>query len=352
VRKTGGKPERTMRMAHIRYRNGKYRLEISLNGKRVNKSFIKKSDATKYARQVELDIQQKRYLDYSKASRTTLKSILILRKDKKTTSKQLFYKIQKILSYKTLVDLPLTEITPGDLAEYKDIRLDEVSTATVNRELSCISTTYKMAMNEFKIPIPDNPVKSFLKETEVPKEGRRLIGDEEQRILSVMGGKRMSIWWKPLFIFSVRTGMRKGEHLKLCWSDIDFEKRLIKVRGETSKGKRVRYIPLTNELLEILQRVPRSINGKIFQLSYSYIDEGFKSILKKAGIQNYYWHCNRKTAISTLFDKGLSIPEVMSISGHRTLSALMRYLDHEASKLADKLNSHEEIAEINQASSS
>ena len=330
-------------MAYIRYRNGKYRLEISLNGKRINKSFYKKSDAVKYSRQIELDIQQSRYVDFTKASRTTLKSMLVLRKDKKGIDKQLEYRIAKVLEHKTLVELPLTEITPSDLAQYKNSRLKHVKNATVNRELSCISTTFKMATNEFKIPIPDNPVKSFLKDVEVPEESRRLVDDEEQRLLNVMGRNRMSIWWKPLFIFSIRTGMRKGEHLKVKWTDINYDRKILKVRGDVSKNKKPRNIPLTNELIDILKTLPRSINGKVFQLSYSYIDEGFKSICEKANVPNYYWHCNRCTAISTMFDMGLSIPEVMSISGHKTLTALKRYLDHDAKKLANKL----EIVENN-----
>ena len=56
-------------------------------------------------------------------------------------------------------------------------------------------------------------------------------------------------------------GLRAGEMRALEWTDLDFGKRQIRVersewRGEvtTTKGNRVRYVPMTTRLLEALQK--------------------------------------------------------------------------------------------------
>ena len=48
-------------------------------------------------------------------------------------------------------------------------------------------------------------------------------------------------------------------------------------------------------------------------------------MLKRSGIENLHFHDLRHEAISRFFEKGLSIPEVSMISGHRDVRQLMRY---------------------------
>lgn len=55
--------------------------------------------------------------------------------------------------------------------------------------------------------------------------------------------------WEPVITVLLGTGMRIGECLGLCWSDLDFEKRIIKVcktltyrpepNGEYRKGESI-----------------------------------------------------------------------------------------------------------------
>ena len=62
---------------YIRKRKGRYTVSIRHVGFRsINKTFAQKSDAQKWGRQVEVQLEQKRYKDISNASKTTLKSVL------------------------------------------------------------------------------------------------------------------------------------------------------------------------------------------------------------------------------------------------------------------------------------
>ena len=51
----------------------------------------------------------------------------------------------------------------------------------------------------------------------------------------------------------------------------------------------------------------------------------WERVKKRAGIEDLRLHDLRHEAISRFFEKGLSVPEVASISGHRDLRMLQRY---------------------------
>ena len=56
-----------------------------------------------------------------------------------------------------------------------------------------------------------------------------------------------------------------------------------------------------------------------------------------AGIQDLTFHDLRHRAITNLFERGLSIPEVALISGHKTWAQLRRYTQTQAVSIVDKL---------------
>jgi len=49
------------------------------------------------------------------------------------------------------------------------------------------------------------------------------------------------------------------------------------------------------------------------------------------------WHDLRREATSRMFERGLSISEVQSITGHVTMQMLTTYTQHPAEILAEKL---------------
>ena len=61
-------------------------------------------------------------------------------------------------------------------------------------------------------------------------------------------------------------------------------------------------------------------------------------MVKKAGITDLHFHDLRHEAISRFFEKGLSIPEVSLISGHKDVRQLMRYTHLKINNLINKLN--------------
>ena len=78
-------------MAYIYKKNGRWKIEIRKKGyPNVYKSFLDLKDARKFSRNVESQMERNVFEDYSGASGTTLKEILIKYRDEKTVLKKGF----------------------------------------------------------------------------------------------------------------------------------------------------------------------------------------------------------------------------------------------------------------------
>jgi len=116
----------------------------------------------------------------------------------------------------------LHEIGPLDIEKYKRKRREEVSPATVNRELSGLRNIYNRAI-EWAMAAK-NPVKlvKFFRED----EGRlRFLEKEEIKKLY----NACPEYLKSIVALAVCTGMRKGEILSLKWPDVDFRRKIITI---------------------------------------------------------------------------------------------------------------------------
>ena len=77
----------------------------------------------------------------------------------------------------------------------------------------------------------------------------------------------------------------------------------------------------------------------VFKVNKSPLRQLWTRLIKRAGIEDLHFHDLRHEAISRFFEMGFTPPEVDSMSGHRTLSQLVRYSHASASLVADKLKS-------------
>jgi integrase len=86
-------------------------------------------------------------------------------------------------------------------------------------------------------------------ELEDNRRRRRLSEEEEAALLAVA-----SPILRSMIIAALDTGMRRGEMLSLRFGDIDWKRRLIVLRGTTTKSRKTRIVPIgTSRLLSVLQ---------------------------------------------------------------------------------------------------
>ena len=67
------------------------------------------------------------------------------------------------------------------------------------------------------------------------------------------------------------------------------------------------------------------------------ISQAFERVCKAAGITGLTFHDLRHEATSRLFEKGLGLMEVASITGHKTVQMLKRYTHLRAEDLVGRL---------------
>jgi len=88
--------------------------------------------------------------------------------------------------------------------------------------------------------------------------------------------------------------------------------------------------------INILQSIPRSLNGRVFPIGIKNFERSWTAICKRAGIVGLRWHDLKREAISRLFEKGLSVSEVQLFCGN-SLTSLQVYTEHDSTTLAEKL---------------
>ena len=136
----------------------------------------------------------------------------------------------------------------------------------------------------------------------------------------------------------METGMRRVELLSMEWDGVDFNHHQISL--QKTKSVYPRQIPMTHTsegVLKGLWKASEGQDGLMFNLSPNAVRLAFERIRQGCGLAGVRFHDLRHQAISRWFETGLTMPEVASISGHRSLSQLTRYSHADTKALANKI---------------
>jgi integrase len=327
-------------MATFRNRHGKWQARVARKGiKPVSKSFQNKQDAERWARQVEADIDKGSYTNVALAERTLLKDVIeryIQEVTLQTRSmKEDRYRLGAMMRH-WIGSLPMIQLTPAKVAQYRDERLKKVSAGAVIRELAYISSIINHSRREWGINMT-NPV-PFVKKPPSPQgRNRTLNNDELERLFKaciprVKNGNR---WVLPIVKFALASAMRRGEILGLHWREVDFQKRTAHI--PLTKNGTSRTVPLSSEALAILQSLPRSLDGRVFPINGPNLSLHFEKARTKAKIDDFHFHDLRHMAITRIAEKLPNLIELSAVSGHKSLAMLKRYYHPNPEHLAEKL---------------
>ncbi len=231
-------------------------------------------------------------------------------------------------------------ITHADLEKFRMQRLQttigekhrnqgrELTVTTVNREMQLLRSILNYAKRQGWIA--RNPFELGDSLISAAEEGRRtriLTRAEEARLLDVCVKERAHL--RPLVIVAVDTGMRRGEILKLCWADVDFNAQLITVQAMNSKTARERVIGMTSrvyaELRKLQEAAPFGYAGLVFGLTD--FKRAWESALGLAEVEGFRFHDLRHTAGTRMIEGKMSPAEVMRVLGHTTMAAVNIYIN-------------------------
>jgi len=326
-------------MATITKRTTGYQVQIRRRGfPTVSKMFDTKRDAEAWSRMNETQMDQGTYLDRSEADRTTLGEILLRYKREVTPLKKSAanesIRIDRLVRDEAICQYKATALTGKLFAEWRDQRSQQVTGSTVNREIDILSHAINTARKEWGIHI-SNPIETIRRPKHNRSRERRLSVDEESKLLAELQIKTRNPWIKAVVVFAIETGMRRGEILSLTWSNVDLQKRVARLI-DTKNGEG-RSVPLTLKATALLEGLPRSIDGRVFATTAEAVKLSFARAVERAGIDDLHFHDLRHEGVSRLFEKGLNVMEVASISGHKTLQMLKRYTHLSSDQLLAKI---------------
>mgnify|MGYP001299484209 FL=1 len=121
--------------------------------------------------------------------------------------------------------------------------------------------------------------------------------------------------------------MRRSEILGMKWEHIGIDNQ--RVLLPLTKNGSSRWVPLSEKAIKILKNVPSSTEH-VFPITDVALRQSWERLRNRANLIDFTFHDLRHEAISRMFEKGLNVPEVASISGHKTASQLFRYVQVKA----------------------
>ena len=328
-------------MATFRKRGQRWHVQVRRKGRTsVTRSFRWKSDADAWAREQELEADQKRPQVREALGSTTVADIVKHYRDevvpRKRGADSETLTLNAFLRH-PLARVALGDVTTGMVSAYCVERLKRVQPGTLNRELDILRHAFTVARRNWDVPLTQNVFADVVRPKAAPPRERRLRpGEQERLMLACLRCRNRFI--RFLVQFALETGMRRGEMLRMRWCDVSLEKRTLHI--PLSKNGYARTIPLSKAAISILQSLGDSrtpSEDRALPISENSAKMAWKRLVKRGGLENLRFHDLRHEAISRFFEKHLNVPEVALISGHRDPRMLFRYTHPRAEDIAAKL---------------
>lgn len=345
--------------------SGKVQARVRIKGvAEAAKSFSNRTDAEAWAKIIESEMIRGLFIRRTDAERMTLKEALSTYQEQITPHKRgKKFENHRIETWKRsrLANKALATLRPIDFAQWRDLRLKEVSTGTVRRELGLISNLFNIARKEWSIAGIANPIESIRLPSEANARDRVFTAGEEDLLFNALipdarhsdgrwTKKCRNVYLHELVGLALETAMRRSELLSLRWENINMSARVAFL--PMTKAGTSRSVPLSSRAIEILKSLDTSgIYGEVFVgVTPNAVNIAFRRAVRRARatyvanggtdkrmLTNLRFHDLRHVAITRLAEKLPNIIELAAVSGHSDVRMLKRYYHPKAESLALKL---------------
>ena len=149
----------------------------------------------------------------------------------------------------------------------------------------------------------------------------RIMGHFEE----VRRHRPLSMPMNKVLAFAIFSTRRQEEITRITWADFDVDRIWVRDMKDPEKKKGNDILcDLPPEAISIIESMPRATQ-EIFPYSTDAISAAFTRACQFLEIEDLHFHDLRHEGISRLFEMGKTIPQVASVSGHRSWNSLKRY---------------------------
>jgi len=228
----------------------------------------------------------------------------------------------------------LNEIDQQMIEEFKVKRMRSITRygrtrrpASVNRELAILSGIFRMAVDYEEIA--QNPCRKVNSLPENNQRTRHLSFDEEDRLFSKLTGDREYL--RTLVTVAIYAGPRRGELLRLRWSNVDFDLNTINFKEtKTNKDRSVPMEPIVREALLELRDSAGDVEYVFVnpdtKTKYTDIKKSFSAACGEAKVTGFTFHDLRHTFGTRLADAGVDVVKIKELMGHASIATTRRYI--------------------------
>lgn len=128
-------------------------------------------------------------------------------------------------------------------------------------------------------------------------------------------------------LFALFSTRRQDEIARMTWADLEADHSRTLVRDMKHPGDKIgndTWCELPPEALAVAMRQPRQ-GPLVFPYTASAVSAAFTRCAAFLGIDDLHFHDLRHEGTSRLFEMGWTIPQVASVTGHRSWQSLKRY---------------------------
>lgn len=238
--------------------------------------------------------------------------------------------------------MPIDELDTSAIQGYINRLVDDgYALTTIKKQMHLIGGWISHANLMGFIARPIHKGVKLPTESSVKKPKKEVIAythDEQRALKSILYCGDSMAWYAAIMM--METGMRVGEVLALCWDDIDWRRRAVRInktvvrlgdsrRCYVQKGAKSyssnRTIPLSREAYDLMTYLNRKEDRQsdyIFHnkrgdfLSYETLRWWVAKACEEAGVPYYGQHVFRHTFATNCYEKGCDVKVLSKFLGH------------------------------------
>lgn len=184
----------------------------------------------------------------------------------------------------------------------------------------------------------------YLDKKTMAKQAKTLNEQEIRKVLDYISTRKHAIRNRAMLLTTFLSGMRVGEVASLKFTDVvDGEGKIrneIRLTPAMTKGQYARVVFVNERLRKELEKYIRLYNPADTTMKFFYsqrkdsdgfnantLTQHFHYLYKRAGLDGASSHSGRRSFITNLASKGVSVRVLMNLAGHRSISTTQAYID-------------------------